>query len=223
MAGKFAWLARGRERSILELCEKHLEEVMETVESTKKAYQAFLEKDSKLLEEIYKEIFSKERKADELKRRILEELSAGLFHPIDRDEIVRLVMVVDEIAANAKASAGKLRYLSPSKVCRELREIMYSFALKDLEAVQKLLEAFRAVMKNSPSALSLCHQVEEKEEEVDEFRHTKLFPKLVQWHRAIKDTGMSFLLEKMLENLENVADLCEDASDILRCIAVSRR
>jgi predicted phosphate transport protein (TIGR00153 family) len=223
MAGKLAWLAKGRERSILELCEKHLAEIVETVEATKKAYEAFLEKDAKRLEEVYKEVFSKERKADELKRQILEELSAGIFHPIDRDEIVRLVMVVDEIAANAKAASGKLLYLPSGKVCRELREIMYSFASKDLEAVQKLMEAFKAVIKNSPSALSLCHQVEEKEEEVDEFRHTKLFPKLVQWHRAIKDTGMSFLLEKMLENLESVADLCEDASDILRCIAVSRR
>jgi Phosphate transport regulator (distant homolog of PhoU) len=67
MAGKLAWLAKGRERSILELCEKHLAEIVETVEATKKAYEAFLEKDAKRLEEVYKEVFSKERKADELR------------------------------------------------------------------------------------------------------------------------------------------------------------
>jgi len=222
MAGKFTWLAKGREKRIMELCEKHLEEIVETVKETERVYEAFLEKDMRGVEEAYKKVFSQEREADELKRQILEELSAGIFHPIDRDEIVRLVMVVDEIAANAKAAAGKLRYLPPRKVCRELREILRSFASKDLEATQKLREAFDAVMKGSPSALALSHQVEEKEEEVDEFRQTKLFPKLLKWHRAIKDTGMSFILEKMLENLENVADLCEDASDILRCMAVSR-
>jgi predicted phosphate transport protein (TIGR00153 family) len=222
MAGKFTWLAKGAEKRIMELCEKHIEEIVETVKETERAYEAFLEKDTRGVEEAYKKVFAQEREADELKRQILEELSAGIFHPIDRDEIVRLVMVVDEIAANTKAAAGKLRYLPPRKVCRELREIMRSFASKDLEAVQKLKEAFGAVMKGSPSALALSHQVEEKEEEVDEFRQTRLFPKLLKWHRAIKDTGMSFILEKMLENLESVADLCEDASDILRCMAVSR-
>ncbi|MEM2282308.1 MAG: DUF47 family protein [Candidatus Hadarchaeales archaeon] len=222
MAGKFGWLGKGREKYLLELQQKHMEEVVGTVGAMCRAYEAFAKKRTEEVQKIYEEVFSCERKADELKRKILEELSSGVFHPIDRDELVRLVMTVDEVAANAKAATGKLRYLSPRKFCRELREILHAFAYKDLEAVQKLNETLKAIVKNPKLALELSHQVEEKEEEVDEFRQSKLFPKLLKWHRAIRDTGTSFLLEKALENLESVADLCEDASDILRCVAVSR-
>ncbi len=218
---KFGWLARARERRLLELCQQHMEEVVRTVQFMKESYEVFAEKKQKEVAELYRKVFASERKADELKRKILEELSARIFHPIDRDELVRLVMTSDEIAANAKAATGKLRYIRPQRICRELREILREFAAKDLEAATKLLQAIRTLPSNPKQALELSYEVEDKEEEIDEYRHEKLFPKLMQWHRAIKDTGLSFLLEKIFENLEMVADLCEDASDILRCIAVS--
>jgi hypothetical protein len=38
---------------------------------------------------------------------------------------------------------------------------------------------------------------------------------------AIKEIGPSITLKEMTDNMENVADFCDDVSDIIRCIAVS--
>lgn len=214
-------MAKGREKYVLELQRTHMEEVVNTVAAMRKVYEAFAKGQDAQVQKLYKEVFSHERKADEFKRKILEELSAGIFHPIDRDELVRLVMVVDEVAANAKAAAGKLCYLSSKKVNKDLREVMREFAEKDLEAVRTLQETLRVLAEHKKSVLSLAQEVEMREEEIDEFRQVKLFPRLFKWHKRMKDVGMSLFLEKILENLEEVADLCEDASDIIRCIAVS--
>lgn len=38
---------------------------------------------------------------------------------------------------------------------------------------------------------------------------------------AIKEIGPSIVMKEMADNMENVADFCEDVSDIIRAIAIS--
>ena len=222
MKGPFAWIGRGREKHILELCDTHAREVLETVVGMNRAISAFCELDSEGLKAGYQDAFKSERDADRTKREILEELSKGMFHPINRDELIRFVMTADEVAANAKAAARKLVFINPRKISKELREILKTLSKELIEISGRLYKTFTALVKESKSTVALSHEVEELEEKIDDLRAEKLFPKLLGWHKAIKDTGLSLLLEKVLDNMENVADLCEDASDIIRCIAVSR-
>ena len=222
MKGPFVWIGRGREKHILELCDTHAHEVLETVAGMNRAILSFCELDSKGAEAGYQDAFKSERDADRIKREILEGLSKGIFHPISRDELIRFVMISDEIAANAKAAARKIGFIKPNRIRRELRDVLKTLSGELIEISNRLYEAFTAVMKEPKSAVALSHKVEELEEKIDDLRYEKIFPKLSNWHKAIKDTGLSLILEKVLDNMENVADLCEDASDIIRCIAVSR-
>ena len=220
MRGPFLWIGRGREKRILELCDAHIREVLKTVAGMNRAIGAFYGLDSKGVEAGYQDAFKSEREADRLKREILEELSKGVFHPMSRDELIRFVMITDEIAANAKAAVRKLCFVKPKKICKELRDVMKTISSELVNISGKLHEAFTAVMEKPKSAIALSYKVEELEEKIDDLRYEKIFPKLSDWHKAIRDTGLSFMLEKALDNMENVADLCEDASDIVRCIAV---
>jgi uncharacterized protein Yka (UPF0111/DUF47 family) len=56
---------------------------------------------------IFKIIFQRERDADDVKEKILDELSKGPFHPADKEEILHLILTADDIASNAKSAGRK--------------------------------------------------------------------------------------------------------------------
>ncbi|HID60361.1 MAG TPA: DUF47 family protein [Hadesarchaea archaeon] len=219
--GPLLWLGEAREKKILEICDEHMKKVVDTVVGMNKVIQGFCDPDRKKVDQGFEEVFKSERAADEFKRKILEELSAGIFHPIHRDEIIRLTMTADEIAANAKAAARKLNYLDPKKLHTKLRETLRIFSEDLVHIGNKTYEAFVALTKDSKTAVVLSHEVEKLEEKIDDLRAEQLTPELLAWYRKINDIGVSLVLKEMTDNMENVADFCEDVSDIIRCIAIS--
>lgn len=219
--GPLSWMGEARERKILEIVDEHIKRIVKTVAGMNKAVQAFCRIDMKKVEEGFNEAFKSERDADELKRMVLEELSKGIFHPINRGEIIRLTMTADEIAANAKAAARKLRYIKPKKLQKDLRETMYNFSNSVLDTTIKMHETFISLTKDPRSAIALSYEVEKLEEKIDDFRTEELVPKLMVWYRRIRDIGVALLMYELTDNMENIADLCEDVSDIIRSIAVS--
>ena len=79
------WLSRREEKKVLKLCKSHLDKIVETVEEMKWVVHAFCNEDFNALEEHYKKAFDNEREADDIKHRILRDVSAGPLHPIDRE------------------------------------------------------------------------------------------------------------------------------------------
>jgi hypothetical protein len=219
--GPLVWMGEARERKILEICDSHIKKVVETVVGMSRAINGFCNFNMKDVDDGFKEVFKNERAADEIKRKILEELSAGIFHPIHRDEIIRLTMTADEIAANAKAAARKLHYLDPKKLHKKLRETLIAFSEDLVSIANRTYEAFVALTRDSKTAVVLSHEVERLEEKIDDLRADELTPELLVWHKKIRDIGSSLVLKEMTDNMEDVADFCEDVSDIIRCIAIS--
>lgn len=219
--GPLLWMGEARERKILEICDGHIKKVAETVIAMSNAVRGFCDFDMKKVDAEFKEVFKNERAADDLKRKILEELAMGIFHPIHRDEIIRLTMTADEIAANAKAAARKLHYLDPKKLHEKLKEALREFAKDSEDIANKTYETFIALTKDSKKAVMLSHEVERMEEKIDDLRADKLTPELLVWYKKIKEIGPSIVLKEITDNMENVADFCEDVSDIIRSIAIS--
>lgn len=219
--GPLLWMGEAREKKILEICDSHIKKIVETVTGMNKAVQGFCNLDLEKINEGFQEAFKNEREADEIKRKILEELSKGIFHPINRDEIIRFTMTADEIAANAKAAARRLKYIDPKKLQEDLRKTIKTFSTAVLEISKRTHETFITLTKDPKSAIALSHEVERLEEKIDDLRADDLAPKMLTWYKKVKEIGPSLLLKEITDNMENVADLCEDVSDIIRSIAVS--
>ncbi len=219
--GPLTWMGESRERKILEICDEHIKKIVKTVAGMNKAVQAFCDLNAKKRDEGFQEAFKSERDADVIKRNILEELSKGIFHPINREEIIRLTMTADEIAANAKAAARKLKYIDAKKLSSDLKKTMRIYSTAVLEATIRTHETFISLKKDPKAAIILSHEVEKMEEKIDDLRAEKLIPGLLKWYKKVKDIGQSLLMKEIAENMENIADLCEDVSDIIRSIAIS--
>ncbi len=221
--GPLTWMGEAREKKILDICDEHIKRIVKTVAGMNKAVQAFCDLNVKKMEDGFHEAFKSERDADVIKRSILEELSKGIFHPINRDEIIRLTMTADEIAANAKAAARKLKYVNAKKLHEDLRKTMRTYATAVLEISIRTHEAFITLEKDPKAAIALALEVEKLEEKIDDLRAEELVPNLMIWYRKIKDIGQSLVLKEITDNMEFIADLCEDVSDIIRSIAISYR
>jgi predicted phosphate transport protein (TIGR00153 family) len=211
------WIGKQRQRDILRLTERHLRKIISLAISLKDFIQAFSTNNTDNLETIYKEIFKLEREADDEKETIIVELSKGPFHPMDREDIMRLVLTMDDIAANIKAASTKLLYVDPVHIpdtvkddTVELVNMVFNIVMSFGDALQGLIEASKDVLK-------LAENVERKEEAIDEFR-VVLIAKILEWGEKSQRISALLMLKEAVENLEAASDCTEDAADIIRGI-----
>ncbi len=147
------WLGRQRERKILESCEEHVNKVLEVAREAYNTFMAFYNGDRRGVDECFKKVFELERQADTVKDKIIEELSKGLFHPINREEVIRLILTTDDIADFAKSSARRLLFIQPEDVSPELREAIKIFADLFVKATESVNKAFKKLLKNPGEAI----------------------------------------------------------------------
>ncbi|RLI04407.1 hypothetical protein DRO26_04650 [Candidatus Bathyarchaeota archaeon] len=215
------WLGREKEKKILELCKNHIERVICVVKEMHKTFHAFGELNQEKVEENFKEVFRCEREADEIKRNILEELSKGLFHPINREEIIRLLLTADDIASYAKAASRKLLFIPPKSLTKSLREVLMVFSDNLLKIAEEVNSAFQLLIKDPRQAVQASHKVENLEEKIDDFRVESIIPEFLSWCDTSKSISLCLILKEIIDGMENLADKCEDVADVIRGIAIS--
>jgi len=215
------WLARKREKELLNLCKEHADKVVETVIHLRQVIQSFCDDDSEGMQKGFKLVFENEREADEIKRKILAELSRGLFHPIDREEVVRFVLTADDVAANAKSAARKIRSSSLEVVTDEIKEGLKGLSEMLVSIVEKMRDALNKLIKEPEDAIKTADEVERLEEEIDDYR-VELVEKILEFGDKAKSLSAWLMLKEAVENMENVADRSEDVADVIRSIAILR-
>jgi len=215
------WIGRRKEREVLKLSKRHFEKVLELAKSFRQYVTLYadcrIDEASRLYEN---SIFQLERQADDQKEKILLEVSKGPFHPIDREDVIRLVLTMDDIAANLKSAARKLLYTDPCDAPNDIRNDLLRLTDLLVELVLKLGEALDALISGSKEVLGLADAVERKEEEIDEFRHG-LIARILSWGDSAKKLSNVLMLKEVAENIENASDKGEDVADLIRTIAIA--
>jgi predicted phosphate transport protein (TIGR00153 family) len=215
--GFWEWLASRREKEVLKLYDQHIDEITKVTNSVNNLLTAFREGDKSLMENEWRIVFESERKADDIKRRIIRELSEEFVHPIDREELIRLILATDDIATFAK-EASRMALLYNGKPPLDVAQILLDIITRINESVMLIKEAVSYLSIDKKKALEISDKIERLEEEVDDLRHKGLSIILARCN----ETGIPncLLLKDILEYLENSADKTEDVADELRSIAV---
>lgn len=206
---------------ILGPAKEHLNKVLKTVEGMRKTLRLFCsDEKGEEIDNASKKVMEMERQADTAKAEILDELSKGEFHPINRGTVIRLVTTSDDIAENARAAAVKATILDPSRLDEGLKNDLDQQSGLALEIVRLLESAYSALSKNPKEALERTGKVEKMEEKIDSFRTNDLSPRIVEWADQSDMPGTSIVLLEIESNIEEVADQAENAADIIREIAI---
>ncbi len=217
-APTWAWIGRVVEKEALTLALTHIKKVSEVSVATLELMKIFKTNNKKAVKEAFKKVNSFEESADDIKRNIIKELSKGYIHPISREELIRLILVGDDIAAYLKAAARKACMSEPSEIPEEIKNYALRMAEEIHEATTRLVEAISLVKKKPEKALELADEVEKIEEKIDDIRDEALRSVFNICDNSKPSTCL--ISKEIIDSLENSSDRCEDTGDVIRSIAV---
>ncbi|MCC6004676.1 MAG: DUF47 family protein [Thermofilum sp.] len=214
------WLSKERRKDVIKMSLEHAERVLGVAECAVKVLEAYLANNPSEASNWWDKVFTLEREADDTKRRILLELSKEVFHPIDRETIVRLIFALDDIAAYAKAWSRRTMLLF--ELGERLPETIISklvlMGRRVSDATRVVREAIEKLAEEPKKVLELADDIERSEEEVDDIR-IDVFRDIV--HLCDKTrTSLCLLSKEIMDSIENGADKCEDVADVLRSLSL---
>ncbi len=215
------WLQPDERKKVLDMVQDHLELTLQTVIHLGEMVEASSDNNADQKDAHYKELSGLEMRADELRRKIIEELTTTKLSPEERDDLMELVRSVDWIADWSKEAGRILKILPYQSLNDELKADSTHMVNATINCVKILVSAIEALIHEPSKALSLADEVEMLEETVDD-----LFAE-VRTHFAKDDfPGFSFnalvLLNEFYTAVETVADWCENTADVVRAVGVRR-
>jgi len=215
------WLGRREEKEIIAACGKHLEKISEIVGKFKVFIDAFCDGDTERAKALAKEIVDLEREADGIKEGIMDNLMESSFHPMDQDEIIRLVTTSDDIAAHIKSATRKMSYTHtediPESIKAELKELVNTL----VEENAALTETVEALSRNRGSVTEKAEKTERLEEKVDDLR-LNFVAHILKWGDRAPHVSDWLMIKEVAENIESASDKIEDTADVLRSIVILR-
>ena len=115
--------------------QSHMQKVSECVALVPELFAAYGTGDEARVQELAKEISTKEHEADLIKHDIRDSLPRGLFMPVDRAALLNILTIQDNIANRAENLAVLLTF-KIAKTFEPFTEKMDAFLKKNLEAFE---------------------------------------------------------------------------------------
>ena len=194
----FGWFSPKRGENVLEMVEKHLELTQNAVTDLYKMVEASSENRAKDTKDLFESISQLEMRADDMRRKMVTELTKSEMFPEERDDLMELVRAVDWVADWSK-EAGRILVTIPfEKAPEEMKQAARNMCKANIDCIIVLLE-----------------------EEIDEL-YGIAREHLANLNFPDFSNGALILLNMFLDALETIADWGENTADIVRAIAVRR-
>jgi predicted phosphate transport protein (TIGR00153 family) len=213
------WFEKRRETKALATVQRHLTITTGIVEDLEKALKAAVAGDEKEKQECIRRVAASEREADNLRRRVIIEVSKGELAPADRSDLMDLVKRVDMVADWSRESTRILNALPMKHVPTSLKDEFLVIVTSVKACTVSLDKCVNKMMTKPGEALQAADAVEREEEKVDDIHEKarKLIGK-----EDLPRAGVAVLISQLFEAIEMIADSCEDACDQVRVIMVRK-
>ncbi len=215
------WLTARRTVKAMGLVLEHSKMTTVTVEQLSRCIQNAIEGKKEELTRNFEILEEKEREADGLRRRIIEELARGELPADERVGLMRLGRQIDWITDWSHEASRILVLFELSQMPKQIQAVIVEMCSTVSECTVKVAGSVQKLMDGGlDESLKAADQVERLEEKVD-----GLHQKARSFLKDIKTDGIAvgsvILLDQFLEAIENTADRCEDTCDQVRVMAVT--
>lgn len=208
---------RPPETEVLELLEKHVSLCVLASDGLVQATELKIAGNETEARDAFEKLFDAERAADELRRKMAEELAKGILPPLSREDLMRVVRRLDLVTDWLKDGGRILAILPTKELPENFKKLLFELAKKLKECVHVLGHSIRTAYEDYKKALDECYEVEKIEREIDHMC-MGIFDEMK--HFDVKNQT-SLLFMEFLRSLESAADECENTADFLRIMIVS--
>jgi len=214
------WFAKRRKSKVLEMADRQMTLAIDTVIELEKSINAASNGNKEKAKASFERLSLIEHEIDELRRTVFEELTRGSLPSKDREDIMHLVKRLDEMADHVKDASRAVILLLDAKVVKEMWK-QFSETAEDLvSCATTLRNAIEKLGIDPPRAMELAKQIDEIEGRADE-KYLKSKTLLLK-HSNKMDAATILLLKDLIEEMEHVADACDDTADYVRILTVTR-
>ncbi len=214
------WFRRRRKSKVLEIADRQMTLAIDTVIELGKEIDAALNGEKEKAKASFKKLSLVEHEIDELRRTVFEELTRGSLPSKDREDIMHLVKRLDDMADHVKDAARAVIVLLEAEVVREMWEHFADTSRDLVTCASTLRNAIEKLGTDPPKAMELAKKIDEIEQRVDE-KYLKGKALLLK-HSNKMDAATILLLKDLIEEMEHVADACDDTADYVRILTVAR-
>ncbi|MCQ5377069.1 MAG: DUF47 family protein [Candidatus Methanomethylicia archaeon] len=215
------WMGRREEKAVISACKRHIEKIFSIVNRFKQFVDAYCDGNVEAAKQTAIEITTLEREADEIKESIIDELMESSLHPMDQDEIIRLILTADDIAAHLKSATRKMTYAHTSDVPEPIKNGLKDMVNSLIDEMVALIQTIKALEKNKGEVTAKAEITERIEEKIDDMR-VDLLAKILDWGDVAEHVRDFVMVKEAVENIESASDKMEDTADVLRAIAILR-
>ncbi len=207
-------------RKSLDLLTDHTRKVQDSVRVLANAFDPFFNRDLASLRSECEKISVLENEADKVKREILDQLTKAAPGLLYREDLLRLVFKVDEVAESAVSISRLMLRLAQANWIpqKSIAEGIGTMSTAILVAFEYLRDAIMALVMNPVRVVELVAHVHEEESKVDNIYHDLDFMAL----NEVKQVERLLIYRDLLALMENATDTIKVASDDLRVLALHR-
>jgi len=214
------WFAERRKSKLLEMADRQMTLAIDTVIELEKSINAALKGKKEKAITSFNKLSTIEHEIDELRRVVFEELTRGSLRSKDREDIMHLVKRLDQMADHVKDASRAVVLLLEAEVPKEMWK-QFAETAKDLVVCATTLrKAIENLGTNPTKAMELAKQIDAIEGKVDE-KYLTSKAMLLKYSKET-DAATILLLKDLIEEMEHVADSCDDTADYVRILTVSR-
>ena len=213
------WFGKRRESVVTKGMRDHAQKVGDTLSELNRAMNAMTLGERDRAMEAIRRLLLSEKEADNIEDMMTGELSKGDLEIRQREDLMHLVRRLDYVADWAKEAGMNLQLILEANV-----EVPVSLWRKYLAMTQELERAGKE-LKASIDALGVdADEVLKHERNVDVLEHIldeMYFSTKKEIFFAQMDVRAIYIMRDLLHSIENSADKCKDAADILHILVIS--
>ncbi|WGS64498.1 TIGR00153 family protein [Marinitoga aeolica] len=206
-----------KEKNIIELFNKHLDAVDNTIEELVELIRN-LDKDFQKVKELAEQVRNAETEADHIRRQAESEMYSGAFLPNFRGDLLGTIEAMDRIANKAETVADEIE-LQSMEVPEEILEDLEELILKSQVTYKAVKEAAKEMFEDFEKANEMILKTENYEHETDIIERStirKIFSLDISLAEKIQ-------LKKLVHRIADISDTSEDVSDRIQIIIYKRK
>jgi len=205
-------------RRMLTICNDHGRKVVDITRELAQMLDSLAAGKEKDARSHYDQMLKMMEEIEKLKATLLTEVASVGSLLINREDFLRLIFQVSEIADNAEALAFLLDGLMSKRMKVESKQMKAIASLMGLvlEEMVRLRDAMTSLSLNPDKAIQLSKSVEAVERKID-LEHRNLDLEILSSKSPFQSV---LILREIVQHIERIADLGIDVVDLVRVIAV---